>query len=122
MADPNIQIPASHFEILGQYFYSLGAGAAGMHITRQAVGALYDHYKDYIHPEDWKRDGTLVLYWIERIGSLAAQLATQKGAVEIDDTVVIQAAEMVEKHVKATKCGSSAEFTSPISDGKYCHS
>jgi len=119
--EPNVEMPASHFEILGQYYYALGHGASGVHILRQTTAALYERYKNHIHPEDWAKDGVVVLYWIEQIGRTAAQMATSEGKTEIDKELFEEAADRVEGHVKRMKCGNTSEHARPLPDGKYCH-
>ena len=90
--------------LLGQMMFAIGAGAASVHITREAVGRMRARYAEHTYQfvakpnweSTWNRYGIYTLRWFNTIGRTAADLATEDGSPVIDESIFEQARIRVE--------------------------
>jgi hypothetical protein len=108
--------------LLGQMMFAIGAGAAGVHISREAVTRMRGRYAEHTFQfvakpnweSTWNRYGIYTLRWFTTIGRTAADLATAGGSPVIDESIFEQARIRVEatyrEHLKRlAEGGSDAE-------------
>jgi hypothetical protein len=90
--------------LLGQMMFAIGAGASGVHITREAVARMRARYAEHTFQfvakpnweKTWNRYGIYTLRWFTTIGRTAADLATEDGSPVIDESIFEQARIRVE--------------------------
>lgn len=90
--------------LLGQMMFAIGAGAAGVHITREAVARMRGRYAEHTFQfvgkpnweHTWHRYSIYTLRWFNTIGRTAADLATVAGSPVIDESIFEQARIRVE--------------------------
>jgi hypothetical protein len=105
--------------LLGQMMFAIGAGASGVHISREAVGRMRARYAEHTFQfvakpnwdSTWNRFGIYTLRWFTTIGRTAADLATEAGSPVIDGSIFEQARIRVEatyrEHLKRLADGGS---------------
>jgi len=88
-------------DIMGQFYFAFGQGAASMRIDRDGIAAFRRRYFERIlnAPGPWKAVAPNVLAFVAQAGRLCAQFATQAGRTAITSTDVRRACAMVEAAV-----------------------
>lgn len=111
--------------LLGQMMFAIGAGAAYVHITREAVGRMRQRYAEHTYQfvtrpdweSTWNRYGIYTLRWFNTIGRTAADLATAAGSPVIDESTFEQARIRVEatyrEHLKRLSEDGGADAAMP---------
>jgi hypothetical protein len=113
--------------LLGQMMFAIGAGASGVHISREAVARMRQRYAEHTFQfvakpnweSTWNRYGIYTLRWFTTIGRTAADLATEDGSPVIDESLFEQARIRVEatyrEHLKRlAESGADEAGTSGI--------
>lgn len=107
--------------LLGQMMFAIGAGANGVHMSREGVARMRQRYAEHTFgfvarpnwEKTWNRFGIYTLRWFTTIGRTAADLATEDGSPVIDGSIFEQARIRVEatyrEHLKRLADGGGDE-------------